>query len=294
LGGIYAAKSHNLSLAATFPQLIQMEKKHGSLIRGFRQAAKQHASKGSKSIFYSLKRGMGSLIEALQKKIPQDSIHLNQKVMRIEKEEQGYKVYLESGKTLRTQNLILAIPPPTIASLFPKTSNLQKAISPFLCSSTATVFLAFPKKAIALKYDGLGFVCTRTLDHKILACTWASNKFSFRSPEDIFLMRCFLGGEGKEEVIDQSEEEMVKICQGELKNLMNIQADPLFSRVYKWSKRSPRYGVGQLERLKKLEESLRDYPNLHIIGNAYRGVGIPDCIRMAKECTEKLSSPTNS
>jgi oxygen-dependent protoporphyrinogen oxidase len=113
----------------------------------------------------------------------------------------------------------------------------------------------------------------------MLAATFAHNKFPFRAPADRALIRCFLGGAGREQMLELSEDEIARIVRGELRQVLGLAAEPLFTRVYKWKAAMAQYNVGHVERVDRIEHLRRQLPGLSLAGNGYRGIGVPDCVR---------------
>jgi len=289
LAGIYAGQAENLSTQATFPQLLTLEKKYGSLIRGFRKKARQ-ISVPKKPIFLSLKKGMGHLIDTIEKKIPQKTVKFNHKVEKIEIHEKGrgYSVFCSNHQRFFTKQLILTLPPIFAKHLFSQQHELKNQLDCYPSVSTAVVFIGYPRSAVYNVNHGFGFISPRKEACKLLACSWVSNKFPMRSPRNTFLIRAFLGGAGREELAQLPEEELKILVDQEIRRIMKISSNPLFSRIFYWRKRSPQYPIGHPQNNKELAKTLKNFPGLYFIGNSYSGIGIPDCVRLAKEAAEKI------
>ena len=122
----------------------------------------------------------------------------------------------------------------------------------------------------------------------MLAATFVHNKFPHRAPEDRALLRCFIGGARNEHVLQAPDDEIVRIVREELGQIIQLKADPLFTRVYRWNGAMAQYGVGHLERLQRIESLLQNLPSLALAGNGYRGIGVPDCIRSGSEAANSV------
>ena len=286
LGGIYASNTDHLSLQATFPQFQQMEKKYGSLIRGFKRLPKRNGGPP----FLTLKEGMASLPNRLREKIPEHVLLPNHKVQKIFilGDFQGFKVLCENQKTFISNHLVLALPPKDIPCLLPGDLNLSSILRRFQSTSTAVIFLAFPMTDHLRKINGFGFIAPRK-ESNLLACSFVSKKFPWRSREDVFLIRSFIGGQGREDVLKKSEPEIVFMVKQEIMDILGVSHEPIFSKIFPWVNQNPVYSLDQAERVRNLQNELKEIPNLHLIGNHFGGVGIPDCIRQGKECAQKLS-----
>lgn len=290
LSGIHVSDPETQSLLATFPRFRALEQKYGSLTKGMlaeRKLAAKNRRNGAKpaSIFQSLRGGLGQLPAALEEELTDCTIHRGTKVERIERAGSGYRLTLNNETTLYTDALILAIPSYQAAALLeplqPQAAAELEAI-PYV--STATISLAYRKTDLKRELNGFGFVAPRLEKRKISACTWSSIKFDNRAPSDMILLRCFLGGPGKEEMVDLSDEEIIQATRQELDALLGIQAEPVLTRIYRWIKANPQYEVGHLERVDKIFSLIEsDLPGIYLTGSAYRGVGVPDCIRQGTE-----------
>ena len=122
----------------------------------------------------------------------------------------------------------------------------------------------------------------------MLAATFAHNKFPHRAPDNRALIRCFLGGSRDEHILHSSNPEIIGIVRDELKQILGVEAEPLFVRVYKWKGAMAQYGVGHLERVKRIEALRKNLPGLALAGNAFSGIGVPDCVRSGKEAANKV------
>jgi protoporphyrinogen/coproporphyrinogen III oxidase len=122
----------------------------------------------------------------------------------------------------------------------------------------------------------------------MLAATFVHNKFPHRAPDNRALVRCFLGGARDEPIIQTSGEEILQIVRDELRQIVAINADPLFARVYKWKSAMAQYSVGHLERVQRIESRRQNLPGLALAGNGYSGIGVPDCVRSGTEAAGKI------
>jgi oxygen-dependent protoporphyrinogen oxidase len=131
----------------------------------------------------------------------------------------------------------------------------------------------------AKREDGFGFLVPCSEGKRLLACTFVHNKFPHRAPEDRLLLRAFLGGSDDAAVVQLENEEILRIVRDELRQILGLAAQPLFSRIYRWERSMAQYEVGHLERIAEIERLSAGLPGLALAGNAYRGIGVPDCIK---------------
>ena len=134
--------------------------------------------------------------------------------------------------------------------------------------------------------EGHGFLVHKKVRRRLMACTWVGSKFPYRVPDGKIVARCFLGGMDDPAVLNESDDAVVAVVMEELRVIAGIQARPKFTRVSRWPQSMAQYTVGHPERLKEIEGRVEKLPGLHLAGNAYEGIGIPDCIRMGKRAAE--------
>jgi oxygen-dependent protoporphyrinogen oxidase len=282
LAGIHNGDPERLSLRATFPQLAQLERNHGSLIRGMRTV--QAASSGPP--FVTLRDGMGSLADELIDRL-RDVISTDQRIDAIDRTEQGFVLSLQDGEQLRAQQVVLttsaAISARLCRSIAPKTADL---LSTLTANHAGSISLAVRDTAVTRPLPGYGLVIPRIEQRPINAITVASRKFAGRAPEGWTLLRVFFGGARSPQTMDLDEIELLQTVRRELRDLLGIEEMPLFWRTRHWPAGNPQYEVGHLERIAAIERSLP--AGLFAIGSAYRGVGIPDLVRAANGVAERL------
>jgi len=297
VGGIYTADPETLSLRATLPRFLEMERQHRSLILAMlRQGrttnrAEQRGTSGARySLFLSFDQGMQVLVDAVTESLGPTDVRLNTRVETINRDGPGWTVTTNAGEKLTADALCLAVPAYVAASLVPELESTLKQIK---YASTATINFAYRRNAIKHPLDGFGFVVPHIEKRSLLACTFSSVKFSSRAPDDHVLLRAFAGGALQPEVFALEEEELRTRVEADLRQLLGINEAPLFSEVAKWERSMPQYAVGHLDRVNEIETRLRELPGLTLAGNSYRGAGIPDCIRSGEAAAESILSLVN-
>ncbi len=282
MGGIHAADPEKLSLKSTFPMFLEMEKKHGSLLLGMMKRPKRKAPQGAPKppMFMSLRGGLRQLADALVAELHPEALLSGRCVLSVSQEQGRYKVLLSDGGTILADDVVFATPSYV-------TADLIQHIDPMLACrlrgirfvSTATVSLGFKRSEIKHPMQGAGFIVPKHEGRRITACSWSSEKFKHRAPDDCVLLRVFIGGALAEELAEQDEAALIQLALEELRVIMGITAKPLLASVYRWHKANPQYEVGHEQRLTEIEHAITEYPGLHLAGAAYRGAGIPDCIQ---------------
>ena len=304
MAGIFAADPEKLGLESTFPVFLQMEKQHGSLLRGILKRnlakARDPLPSGPKPkpspMFMTLKGGLQQLVDALADRLKQQNILLHRKVVSVNRVLDRYRIDLSDGDRLWADEIVFATPAEV-------TANLVRGMDPVLASklrsihyvSTATVSLAFKRSDLKTPLHGTGFLVPHNANRRITACTWSSQKFSHRAPEDCELIRVFIGGARAEFLAEQDEAALIQIAREELCVIMGIDAEPVVAKAYRWSKANPQYDVGHSIRIAEIEDIAAWHPGLHLAGAAYHGAGIPDCIssglKTARKIANRLTNP---
>ena len=291
LSGIYAADPDDMSILATFPYYKDMERKYGSLTKA---ALRAPVKKSTGSPFLTLDKGLSMLVEAITQNLHRTQIVLDADIRSIEKDRMGYIVL--GREKLQVDEIVFASPSFDTAKLLknlsPEASRILKEIR---YVSTLTISMAFREDGISLPPGSTGFMVARGENLRISACTFSSNKWPGHAPEGFHLIRCFLGRAGFEKVVDYENDEILEIALEDLRKVIGELSNPIFYRIFRWRKGMPQYRVGHLNLLGNLGESLPD--GIHIVGAAYRGIGIPDCINqgrnVAKVLAEKYENSKN-
>lgn len=292
VAGIHAGDPDTMSINASFPRFVDLEQNYGSLIRGMLSKKKQMLSmiKGKKpkyTMFMTLKDGLQNLTDSLHTTLSKADKLIDSEVFTIAREEAQYEVALKSGYSDMYDSVIVATPAYAASNLV---KNVDKSLSEKLSEipyvSTATVSLAYTSAEVNRLNKGFGFIVPKIAGRKIMAATYSSNKFPCRAPEGKMLLRCFVGGAQNENLVFQDDKEMVSMVRNELKVTAGINAEPLFTKVYRWEKSMPQYVIGHQDRVKKIEELTAKHPGLYLTGSAYNGIGISDCISTSRKAAE--------
>ncbi len=273
LSGIYAGDGEQLSLAATFPVLAELEQREGSVVRAM--ARRRRGGAG----FVTLVRGLAELVDGVARHLPDEQLRLGSAVIAIEQRSPAYQIELAHGPAIIAERVILAVPAPVAARL---ADHLDRALGnelrgiPFV--STATVSLGYAPGSLRQPLSGHGFLSPRAAGGPIVAGTWTSNKFPGRAPTGAVLVRFFIGRAGAERTLEQPDDVLIHLARSEMARIAGASATPALTRVFRWPQSMPQYVVGHRARLDRIAQLLAHHPGLSLAGASYRGVGIPDCI----------------
>ena len=296
VGGIYTADPETLSLRATLPRFLEMEREHRSLILAMlRQgrAQKVGTSGARYSLFLTFDQGMQVLVDALAQQVKAD-IRLNTRVVRLKHDGSGWTITTSKG-VINADAICVALPAYLAASLLDNVNErLADKLRQIKYASTATINFAYRRAAITHPLNGFGFVVPFVEKRSLIACTFSSVKFSGRAPEGHVLLRAFAGGALQPEIFALDEGEMRVRVESDLRELLGITEEPLFVEVAKWKDSMPQYEVGHLEQVNAIEKLAGEIPGLTLAGNAYRGAGIPDCIRSGERAANTISRAPRS
>jgi oxygen-dependent protoporphyrinogen oxidase len=306
LAGIYTADPEQLSMAATMPQFWTCEREHGSL-RALRTDRFSHQSNSNDAtgaryaLFAAPKNGMTSMVEAIAGRLPSDSIHLNASVTSIGNlADRRWEVIsgptnpqsarsspAAGGSPQSFDAIILAIPAHAAAHLlapFDPALAVELAAIPY--AGCAVVSLGFSRRQIAHPLDAFGFVVPQIERRRVIAGSFASLKFPGRAPDDRVLIRVFLGGALQPELVALPDADLCRIAVEELTDLLHISGEPLLTDIARWPSSMPQYHVGHLDRIARIEQLAARHSGLALAGNAYRGVGIPQCIASGQRAAD--------
>jgi oxygen-dependent protoporphyrinogen oxidase len=292
MGGIYAGDAGQLSLAATFPQLRALEQRHGSLLKGL------HSPQGSKEAeispyppFVALRSGMVELIESVTDRLTGSTLITGSGVATVERASEGYELMLENRQTLHASALILCTPAFATAELLePWAPNLAAIHRQIPYASVATISFAYNLGDIDHPLDGYGYLIPRVEGGAILACTWSSRKWDGRAPEGAVLLRLYLGRYGQRDTTTGSDEDLFALAQDEVHHTLGISTPPALRWLFRWPRSMPQYTMGHMERLSEIARQRDAFPGLFLAGAAYRGIGIPDCIRSGEQAAEETAA----
>jgi len=291
LSGVYGGEASQLSVRAVLPRFADMESKHGSLGRAMLSARRRMgaATKAPpRPLFSSLKDGMQQMVDALVARLDAGSLKTSAPVQSMIRQNNGWTV--SAGyQTDHFDAAIIAIPTHAAAAVLQAADeNLARDLVEIQYSSSVTVTLGYDEKVRASLPPGFGFLVPRSEGRRMLAATFVHNKFPHRAPDNRAIVRCFLGGARDEQILQVSEARILEIVRGELKQIIGLNAEPLFARVYKWKFAMAQYSVGHLERLQRIESLRQKLPGLALAGNGYSGIGVPDCVRSGAEAAGKI------
>lgn len=296
MAGIYAGDAEQMSLRATFPQFIEAERRHGSLIRGLLAGRKAVRTTPAprRTTFVTLKGGLGELVRALVAKVGTAgaTLRVGQPVVAlrapsVRSKVWTYEVVLKDGSMVTADAVVLATPAYVTAEfLRPISLAVSKLLEEIPYASTATIALAYRSQDLGPHVRGFGFIVPRVEGRDLLAATWTSLKWPHRAPPSQTLVRCYVGGAGREDLLKADDDTIVRRVREDLRHIAGITAEPTYTEVNRWERGMPQYVLGHRNKLDRIQAALSNFQGLYFTGAAYRGVGVPDCIRDGMETAD--------
>ncbi|MFZ1135841.1 MAG: protoporphyrinogen oxidase [Candidatus Korobacteraceae bacterium] len=299
LSGVYGGDANKLSARAVLPRFVEMEEKYGSLSKAMLAAHNKMKAMAGKTpprpLFSSLKDGMQQMVDAVVARIDPASIRLRSRVRGIYSEGDQWRVAIDMGGSEMYDAVIVATPANIGGALLEAVDReLADDMLGITYSSSVTVTLGYHMDQLKQLPPGFGFLVPRSEGRRMLACTFVHNKFPHRAPPKKGILRCFLGGARDEAVLNLTDEEIVDTVRAELKETVKLEPRPMFERVYRWRGAMAQYESGHIARIARIENRVKEIPGLELAGNAYHGIGVPDCIREGTNAANALLQTVNA
>lgn len=300
VGGVNGSDTETMSVAATYPMLLEMEQKFGSLILGFlnqrkmtEEMKKKHPTPpGAKprTFFSSFETGLGSFTDKLAERIGEEHIKRNKELVLIEHSD-DYHLSFSDGSTERFDALILTCPSwKTAELLIVENKEISELLSITPFSSCATIIMGFNSRDVLADHSWHGILTPSVEKRRVTGVSLISSKWPKRAPEGSTLIRAFVGGPRDSSALDLSDEELIALCRKDFAEMLNIplSAETNFARVFRFPRSMPQYTLGHNERMKRVFELVAKQKGLGLAGAAYKGVGVPNCFDSGEDAAEKV------
>ena len=294
VGGIYTADAEKLSIQAALPRFVDMERQYGSLMRGTR-AAKQSSNGDALAAgarygsFVAPRDGLSSLVERLAAQLSAGVVALNSPVAALQRRDDAWEVSVAGAGAELFTAVIVAAPAPAAARLLQSVdADLAAELDRIPYAGCAIALVGYRRDQIAHPLDGFGVVVPEIESRRILAASFSSLKFPGRAPDDSVLIRVFIGGARHPKMVDLPDDALRQIVVEELTSLLGVRGEPTLFQVCRWHNAMPQYHLGHGALVQRIEERMANLSGLELAGNAYHGVGIPDCIHSGEQAAERI------
>jgi len=292
--GIYAGDPELLSIRACFPRLADLERQHGSVMKGLAHAARARRRQTGPALpagpgkMWSLGNGLGSLIEALCVRLRRPPL-TGVRVCGIHKEADAWIVSAEGKDAWTADAVVLACPAYQQAAVLAEVDEeLSARIGDIPYNRVTVVALGYRRADVPGSVAGFGFIAPQRLGRDILGVQWCSSIFPGRAPADAVLFRALAGGWNRADVAGWDDDRLTAAVRADLRLAQGITAAPIFQHIVRWNRAIPQYFVGHLERVAWIEERVKRHPGLFLAGNAYHGVALNDCTEQAGMLAERI------
>lgn len=301
VGGVHASDPTQMSLVATFPRLLEMEQKYGSLLKAFlavrrkveemRRRYPPKPGEKPRTFFTSFVKGMQELTDSMADAAGRDRIQTGTSVTSLNRADGAWSALLSNGLTVEGDAIIVATEAWAAEPLIrPHDRAIADALARIVSSSSATVSIAFNEEEVGFDLNAFGVLCPLVEGRALMAATYTSTKWPGRAPRGKVLLRGFVGGPHNQEMVKRSDDELVGTVLAEFQKILGLNpfATPLFSRIYRWHRGMPQYSLGHLDRVVLMEKRSAEIPGLALAGGSYRGVGVPNCIESGERAVSKI------
>ncbi len=297
ISSIYGGNVNKLSANFVLKLFRHQELKHGSVVRGLWKTAKSGIKESGPryGLFMTLKYGLSSLCKALVKNLPTNSIQCNKSVNQITPCQNGYTIEFTDNSKVAVAGIICATPAYATSTMI-KSWNPQLAnkLNQIEYSSVIMINLIFDKLSIGRDITGFGYVVPSLEEKFLKACSFSSCKFPDRTASDKIWLRAFICGDIAKANLHKSEQDLLAQAQNELSEILDLKANPITGNVIKYPDSMPQYQVGHSKLIESINNDLNNYPNIKLCGNAYNGVGIPDCVANGTQSSQELIKVLNT
>jgi oxygen-dependent protoporphyrinogen oxidase len=281
LAGVFGGDIEKLSALSVMPSFIKLEREYGSLSVGLRARAAS-SSTTQQSIFTALRGGNQSLIDAIASLLRATTVRLSTPVSSLTHADTTWTVQSALGVE-NFDSVMLATPAHVTRQLLSTVDEPLSALHAIPASSAVMVALLYDRQA-ALP-AGFGFLVEHPqsgVHPALLAATFSQQKYPHSVREGCMLLRVFFGGDQVAIVEQLASNDILALAQSEMARLFPELPQAAHGLVQRWPQSLPQYELGHEERVCQIEARAAALPGLHLLGNAYRGVGLPDMVHRAR------------
>lgn len=296
ISGIYAGDPNRLGIRNAFPRIFEFEARFGSVIRGAILSRKDKSAKLPKGFprSFTFTEGMSSLIDALCERLGKSIIHVSPASEILVEGNSKYRVCTQQGEEV-VDSVIISTPAHAAERLIENLdAQLAVELSNIYYPPISVVFAGFRREQVKTIPAGFGVLVPSAERRNILGCLFTSSVFENRAPSGYHLFTIFVGGSRNAELCDKTENEIVHIALDEMRKILSIEGEPVFSSIKKWDKAIPQYNAGYESVLLAIDQFRGKYPGIFFCSNFYKGISVGDCVKnsfaIVREVNELLGN----
>ncbi len=292
--GIHAGDPELLSMAACFPRLVELEARHGSVLKGLKRNSRRHEKsdhlKKTGSHMWSLQPGLGTLVETLCSRLRHAPL-FGVSVRSLQRNENSWTVLAGGKDAWEADAVVLTCPAYQQAAILADLDGtLAERVGSIAYNSIAVLALGYRRQDVPVDVAGFGYIAPQRTRRDVLGVQWCSSIYPGRAPDGTVLLRAMAGGWHRPELAHWDDDRLLHAVRTELRLAMGITAPPIFQHIVRWNRAIPQYHLGHLEKVAWIEERVARYPGLFLAGNAYHGVAMNDCTEQAESLEAKVAS----
>ena len=298
--GIHGGDPAQLSVAATFPRLVAMEREAGSVIRGFVRAAKERKREAKERgdlppgpmRTWSFREGLQVMTDALAAQLGGTvTCGVSARSLAATEGASRWLVHGEGNSEWKADAVVLASPAYEQAAVLEQLNpKLAEEIAGIPYNRIAVVALGYRREHCPGTFDGFGYIAPQNTRRDLLGVQWCSSIFPDRAPEGFVLWRALCGGVHRAEQLDWDDDRLAKAVHDEIKLAMGVTGEPVFRRIVRWPRAIPQYVIGHLDRVARIDALAAAHPGLFLTGNAYRGVAMADCAEQGEAVAAQVAA----
>jgi oxygen-dependent protoporphyrinogen oxidase len=292
LGGVYAGRADELSLAATMPALAAQLPAAGSVLAA--AAASRDAGARSRGdddgpVFATVADGIGSLPDALVA-ASRAVVRLRTPAHGLRRTAAGFELSVGPAAALEllTADAVLVTAPAQKAArlLGDVAPGAVEPLRGIPYASMAVVAMAFPVQEVDA---GSGLLVPPVAGRLVKGVTVSSAKWPHLAGGRALLVRSSVGRFRDESELQRSDDDLTAAVVADVAELLDLdRPEPLETRLVRWGGGLPQYLVGHQGRVDAVRAAVSEVPGLAVAGAAFRGVGVPACIRDAQHAVDAL------
>lgn len=297
VSGVFGGDAKQLSLAHCFPRMAQMEEQYGGLVKALVAVRKQDKTAspvGPRGTLTTFEGGIGFLAETASRRFA-DRIRPQTKVTGLHRVGRAYRIDTEKGDAFEAASVVLALPAHAAAQVAAGLdAELGAALAAIPYADIAVVCTGYHRENVGHPLNGFGFLVPRNQRKRVLGCLWTSSIFDRRAPEGWVHLRSMYGGATDPDAVRLSDGELIEALKRDVHPALQVDGDPEFVSIYRHRPGIPQYTLTHGSRLDAIAAAERRHPGVVVAGNAYRGVGLNDCVLSAHDAVEKLKAASQA